>query len=373
MSERLAVFTNDLGASFIDFHITDIAPGRAVAVGKYGGIPIADLWPVGCPALFFETLQRSVGYRVLSRLGYAESSLLQSSVRRFLKRHRVTHVLGEYLDQFIEFAPLMNKMNIPYVVQAHGYDVSQCLRDPVFVAKLDRYQSARAILTRCGKHRSRLIDLGLPPERIFVNMGGVHVPDRIPIRSDDAEDRFLAIGMMVPKKGPMYLLEAFRLLTVKRPNARLDWIGGGSFYPAVLQAVRAAGLGGRIRLHGYAPEETKKSLLSECGVFVQHSITDPDTGNEEGLPAAIQEAMAHGLAVVSTRHAGISEAVVEGITGFLVDEGDVNGMAAAMAAASKRFRELGEAGYGEAAEKHDWRHERDRLRYHLFGSLLGTT
>ena len=59
------------------------------------------------------------------------------------------------------------------------------------------------------------------------------------------------------------------------------------------------------------PEKVKMRLLRECGIFVQHSITDPVTGDDEGLPAAIQEAMAHGLAVVSTRHSGIPEAVVE--------------------------------------------------------------
>lgn len=368
MTEKLAVFANDLGASFIDFHLKDLAPGRTVAVGNYGEIPIASLWPVECPALFFESLERSAGRRILRRLGIPGTSPRESSVRRFLKRHRVSHVLGEYLDQFIDFVPLMDELRIPYVIQAHGYDISQCLRDPAFVAKISRYRTARAILTRCKFHRIRLIDLGLPPDKIFVNMGGIRTSDQCPMLSESAGVRFLAIGRMVPKKGPMFLFEAFRLLAAKDPKVSLDWVGGGPFFPAVSQAICAAGLERRIRLHGYAPEETKQGLLRECGVFVQHSIVDPETGDEEGLPAAIQEAMAHGLAVVSTRHAGIPEAVVEGVTGLLVDEGDVNGMADAMGEAGKQYREFGRAGYREAVAKHDWRYERDRLRFHLFGA-----
>jgi glycosyltransferase involved in cell wall biosynthesis len=50
-------------------------------------------------------------------------------------------------------------------------------------------------------------------------------------------------------------------------------------------------------------------------------------GNTEGLPCAIQEAMSAGMPVISTRHAGIPEAVKEGETGFLVDEGDKAGFA----------------------------------------------
>src|SRR5438477_565804 len=82
-----------------------------------------------------------------------------------------------------------------------------------------------------------------------------------------------------------------------------------------LQFVHACGLANKVRLHGIASNNAKDRLLRECGVFVQHSAVDPETGDEESLPASIQEAMAHGLAVVSTRHAGIPEAVRENETG----------------------------------------------------------
>jgi glycosyltransferase involved in cell wall biosynthesis len=50
-------------------------------------------------------------------------------------------------------------------------------------------------------------------------------------------------------------------------------------------------------------------------------------GDSEGTPVGIIEAMAAGLPVVSTRHAGIPDVVIENETGFLVDEGDINQMA----------------------------------------------
>ena len=63
---------------------------------------------------------------------------------------------------------------------------------------------------------------------------------------------------------------------------------------------------------------------------MQHSIT-ASNGDTEGLPVGILEAMATALPVISTRHSGIPEAVEDGITGFLVEEHDVRGMAERMA------------------------------------------
>ncbi|MEO0830546.1 MAG: glycosyltransferase, partial [Pseudomonadota bacterium] len=72
------------------------------------------------------------------------------------------------------------------------------------------------------------------------------------------------------------------------------------------------------------PHNVVQERLAASQFFLQHSVTAPD-GNTEGLPTAIQEAMASGTVVLSTRHAGIPEAVKEGLTGLLVDEHDEAG------------------------------------------------
>jgi glycosyltransferase involved in cell wall biosynthesis len=62
---------------------------------------------------------------------------------------------------------------------------------------------------------------------------------------------------------------------------------------------------------------------------VQHSVRT-SYGDSEGTPVAILEAGATGIPVVATRHAGIKDVVIEDKTGFLVDEGDIEGMAGCM-------------------------------------------
>jgi colanic acid/amylovoran biosynthesis glycosyltransferase len=364
MNATLAVFTTQLGASFINRHVEDLLPGRTVVVARFDGHPLGGFYEAQCPVLFLDRWALSLPVRLALRVGVPDVRLRDAAIKLFLLRHGVTAVLGEFLDQFVDFVPLLDRMGLPYVVQGHGVDLSAALREPGMAARYLRYKSARAVLTRSEFHRRRLINLGLSSEHVHVNRGGVDVPVRPPKR-ESASKRFLAIGRMAPKKGPIYLLEAFRLAAKQDLDITLDFIGDGPLFPAARQFVDASGLGTRVRLHGFGSEETKQRLLLECGVFVQHSITDPDTGDEEGFPASIQEAMAHGMAVISTRHAGIPEAVEEGITGWLVDEGDVEKMAIAILKAPPSASALGNAGHLRAASEHAWSGERSRLTHWL--------
>jgi colanic acid/amylovoran biosynthesis glycosyltransferase len=288
-------------------------------------------------------------------------------VASFLRRNGVSVVLGEYLDQFVEFVPLLDRLAIPYVTQGHGIDLSASLRKPDVAKSYGAYRSARAVLTRCEFHRQRLIGLGLPAEKVHVNPGGVDLPDEAPVRAPAAAKRLLAIGRMTAKKGPMYTLEAFRRAAARDSGLHLDYVGGGELEDAAAQFIAACDLEGRVTLHGRASEAVKARLLAECGVFVQHSLTDPATGDEEGLPASIQEAMANALPVISTRHAGIPEAVVHGETGLIIDEGDVAGMAEAMLSIAPTAAAFGQAGRRRAMTNYGWPQERARLAGWLFG------
>jgi colanic acid/amylovoran biosynthesis glycosyltransferase len=358
---RLAVFMMQLRSTsetFIRRHVEGLAPGQTVAVAQLAGLPERQ----SCPSFIVERWQLRLPVRLAARAGISRESLLTASVKRFLRRHKVGVVLGEYMDQFVDFVPMLDRMGLPYVVQAHGIDVSSSLRTPGMAERYQLYRSARAVLTRSDFHRRRLIQIGLPADIIHLNPGGVDVAPDLPERTPESAYRFLAIGRMVPQKAPIILLEAFRSAVLQNPNLTLDYVGSGPLFAAASQFVRACGLGGRVRLHGTAPEKVKQRLLRECGVFIQHSAVDPETGDEESLPASIQEAMAHGLAVVSTRHAGIPEAVRDGETGLLVEEGDAKAMAAAFLEIPARAAALGSAGYSVAAENYSWEDEKQRLQ-----------
>ena len=261
----LAVFTAQLGTvseTFIRRHVEDLLPGRTVAVARASSHPMGGRWEAPCPVLFLDRAQAGWGVRLARRMGASWEPQRDRIVARFLRKAGATMVLGEYLDQFAAFAPLLDRLGIPYVVQGHGIDLSAALRDPETAKLYARtYQSARAILTRCEPHRRRLIDLGLPADKVHVNPGGVDLPATAPVRGPEAAKRLLAVGRMTAKKGPIYLLEAFRLAAARHPGLTLDYVGGGEFLSAARQFVDACALQERVRLHGAAPEDVKLRLL----------------------------------------------------------------------------------------------------------------
>ncbi len=370
MTGRLAVFTNQLGATsetFIRRHIEDLAPGRTVVVARQSGSNGEGIGGAQTKTLFLDQWALRLPVRLAKRAGVSEMRMRDGRIREFLRRNEVSVVFGEYLDRFLDFVPLLEQMGLPYVVQGHGIDVSAALRKPATAQGYSAYQSAKAILTRCEFHRQRLIALGLPAEKVHVNPGGIDVPKAPPKRESGATKRFLAVGRMVPKKGPIFLLESFRQAAIHDRELFLDYIGGGELLPAARQFVQACGLKDRVRLHGTVDESKKEQLWSECGSFLQHSLTDPDTGDEEGLPAAIQEAMANAMIVVTTRHSGISEAIEHGLTGLLSDETDCPGMAAniTFAAGGEGASLLRLAAWEKADRNYTWTSEKSRLLKHL--------
>jgi glycosyltransferase involved in cell wall biosynthesis len=173
----------------------------------------------------------------------------------------------------------------------------------------------------------------------------------------------------VRKKAPLLTLEAFRRARSSCPTLHLDYVGSGELFPAAQQFIRDHALGQCVELHGAEPNEVVQERMRHADIFIQHSVTDPKTGDEEGLPISILEALAHGLPVVSTRHAGIPEIVQEGVMGFLVDEGDSQGMAERLLA--ERLLELvrdpqlrqrmGLAGWQRVKERFTWERERSDL------------
>lgn len=373
MTCPLAIYAPRLGTpseTFVRRHVADLLPGRTAVLAGSVLPPSEATWQFNGPLLALDRIGYPGGIRRIAlgfrrRLGFGVSRERERAIRRFLERHQVRVVMGQFLDSSLEILRIVRGGNLPFWAHAHGYDVSAALRDPVMCQAYQDYGSAEGIITMSEVSRQRLLGLGLPAQKVHVVSYGVDVPDEPPpARSTRGEVRCLAVGRMVPKKAPILLLDAFRRASECVPGLTLDYVGAGELLPAAQQFVHAFDLGKRARLHGGLPHHKIKRLGENADIFIQHSAVDPTTGDEEGLPVAILEAMALSLPVVSTRHAGIPEAVLDGQTGYLVEEGASSSMGERISALAQnpdlRWR-LGLAGWQRARERFTWQRERETL------------
>jgi glycosyltransferase involved in cell wall biosynthesis len=169
---------------------------------------------------------------------------------------------------------------------------------------------------------------------------------------------------MIAKKAPVLTLDAFRRAARVMPDLHLDYIGDGELLPAAQQFISAFDLQDKVTLHGGQPADVVTQFLRKADVFLQHSIKDSQTGDEEGLPVIILEAMAQSLPVVSTLHSAIPEAVVDGRTGYLVEEGDSTGMSEHILDLARNAdlrRQMGAAGWLRVKEHFSWQKGRLEL------------
>jgi len=374
----LAVFSPAYGVTsetFIRRHIEDVAPGRTVVVAYddlsdsvspvQGNIPRLLL-----NNLCLSELGCSLWDRLAFRLGVKPLAAVQmEATRRFFIKHGCEVFMGEYLDGSLPFLPVVKSLGMRFCVHAHGYDISQKLRDPFFRKEYKKYRAADVVITVNQIQKQRLIELGLMPEKIHVVPCGVDIPDDSCDRIPGKIVRCLSVGRMVGKKAPLLLLDAFRHAVSKIPNLHLDYIGDGPLMGKVKAYVHEHDLHDCVTLHGAQPVSTVHSFMRKSEIFIQHSVID-ETGDEEGLPVAILEAMVHALPVVATRHAGIPEAVIEGETGLLVDEHDTLTMSKALAAIasdSARCIAMGLAGRERVVNMFSSQGEISSLRQLLFG------
>jgi glycosyltransferase involved in cell wall biosynthesis len=170
-----------------------------------------------------------------------------------------------------------------------------------------------------------------PSENIVRCYHGVDVEKFAPATRPDRQELplILAAGRLVEKKGFHYLLEALAELRARGYEARCLIVGEGPERRRLEAAVRALGLAQMVSLRGACSQEELLRLYHEADVFAL-PCTVVDSGDRDGIPNVILEAMAAGLPVISTRVSGVTEAVEDGHNGLLTQERDVPALASAL-------------------------------------------
>jgi glycosyltransferase involved in cell wall biosynthesis len=294
------------------------------------------------------SLLRRIGDRIRVAAGRATfEEVHEEALARHLSRSGVRCVLAEYGLLGLKLHRPCRLAGTPLVVHFHGFDAWRTdLLEKHGDAYREMFGYASSVVAVSGEMREHLIGLGAPPERVAHVHCGVDVSRFTPAAPEAAGPHFLFVGRFVEKKAPHLLLTAFAGVLEEVTDARLTLVGDGPLLDLSRQLAAALGIGEAVEFTGRLDPAGVRDRMSRARAYVQHSIGAGD-GDREGTPVAVLEAMASALPVVSTRHAGIPEVVEEGVSGLLVAEEDVAGMAAAMVELARdpdRAAALGRAG-----------------------------
>lgn len=247
---------------------------------------------------------------------------------KYLQKEKPGVLLAEYGITGVGVMEACRKTNTPLVVHFHGFDASHQQTLEQYRNQYRRlFEIATRIVVVSNDMREQLIALGASEEKVINNPYGVETVKFFGGTPQKAEKVVLAVGRFAGKKAPHLTIKAFDKVLEKHPDAKLVMIGGGELLKDSQKLVEELQLKHAVAILGVKTLDEIAEWHRRARVFVQHSITNPENGDSEGTPNTILEASAAGLPIVSTRHAGIKEAVDHGITGFLVEEGDYEKMA----------------------------------------------
>lgn len=191
--------------------------------------------------------------------------------------------------------------------------------------------------------------LGVDRERIAVVRNGAdEIPAGIAPGCDDtrtAHPSLCVLSRLVPHKQIEDALGAVAALRDRIPGLHLDVIGDGWWEQNLRDAAADLGIGDAVTFHGYVAEDRKHELLSRAWLHVMPS-------RKEGWGLAVVEAAQHGVPTVGYRSSkGLTDSIIDGVTGLLVDSPtDLTGAVAALLEDPDRLRQLGDKARIRAGE-----------------------
>ena len=196
----------------------------------------------------------------------------------------------------------------------------------LIVSRVDRFVSngsmATAYLESLDIDPARVVTSRLPSP-MFANPHDL-VHGRESAAGGVRSPHFLFVGRLIPLKRPLELLRSFASVLRALPHARLTIVGDGVLLPDVVRAAQA--YGERVSLLGHVEGDALRAVYASADILVFPSVRDV-----WGL--VVNEALAHGLYVITTDHVGCAPDLLDEGSGRIVPAGDSAAFAEAMIAA----------------------------------------
>lgn len=280
----------------------------------------------GCEQILLSDHERlpgiPLGKALLKSIGHVPRSWLRAISAT---RPRLLH--AHFATSARPALQLVDALGIPLVMTFHGHDIAKRPRNRAdserrhaLFRRVDRAIAVSDFIA------DRLENAGCPLEKIIVHHIGVDTNQFVP-GAAVTKPRVLFVGRLVAKKGLDHLLRAFPAVLERAPGAELVIVGDGPL--RAQHEALAASLGLSPTFTGVQTPAEVRGWLQTSRILAAPSVVT-ESGDAEGLPITIMEALATGLPVVAFPSGGSADGVRNGETGFVVEPGDEAALADAI-------------------------------------------
>lgn len=253
-----------------------------------------------------------------------------------------------------------------YCVISYAYEFLKFEDTPVY-ARLLRilYSKAAPVVAISQFTRQQLMNFGVEEDNIAVILPGAE-PAPTPSESSVRAARtslglhagriILSVGRLVPRKGHAKLIQAMPEVIAKFPDMRLVVVGQGPCEQLLKAEVTRLGIADSVVFAGRTSDDSLAVLYSICEFLVLPSSDGP-RGQVEGFGLVFAEAAAYGRPVIAGRSGGVTDAVLDTITGIVIDASEPSAIATAMLHLLEHpevARQMGDAGKARVEQELNW-------------------
>jgi glycosyltransferase involved in cell wall biosynthesis len=236
--------------------------------------------------------------------------------RRFVEE-RIEHIHAPWANGPATAAWIASRLTgIPFSFTARAWDIyppDGALKEKIHDALFVRSET-KANIRYLHEYS------GEPLEKFRLTYNGVPLKAKgdAPVLMQEPY-KFLAVGRFVGKKGYDYLLKACRILKKDGMNFRLSFVGSGPREKELKFLTWKYQLTDFVEFCGYVTHDRIADLFMSADLFIMPSIIHK-SGDRDGIPTVLMEALMHRVPVIATDISGIGELVEDGITGKLIPE-----------------------------------------------------
>lgn len=212
--------------------------------------------------------------------------------------------------------PVADKLNIPFTVFAHAFDIFRYEEDRLNnIAEISKSPNCLAVFTLSDYHKNYLAQRGVVEDKIIVTkQASDYVVSPIKEREGKVKN-IVSVSRFVEKKGIDVLIDAAKLLEDEDFNFSIYGFGDlEKQYKQQIEELECT----NIQLKGELHHSDVKDVLTNADLLVAPSKID-SKGDRDGFPTVIFEAMAVGLPILSTKVSAIPEIITDGVNGFLTE------------------------------------------------------